>query len=383
MADSRRLEDYYIYKNHKKLQYGYTTGTCSAAAAKAAAEMLFGGRQLAKVEITVPFGIDLELEICETQIREDGVTCAVKKYAGDDPDVTNGVLVYATVTRQQEKGIWIDGGIGVGRVTKKGLEQPVGQAAINKTPRAMIFREMEEVCNRYEYEGGISVTISIPEGVELAKRTFNPRLGIEGGISVLGTTGIVVPMSEEALIKSIEVEMGMRLSDGDCYLLATPGNYGATYLRDHTTLDFSRNIQCSNYIGETIDMAVNKGAKGLLFVSHIGKFAKVAAGIMNTHSRAADARAEVMAACAIRAGANLETAKAILETVTTDEALGLIKAAGLLEKTMVEMIKKIGYYLDRRAYGQIVTGAVIFSNEYGYLGQTESAAELMHNLEAR
>lgn len=173
----------------------------------------------------------------------------------------------------------------------------------------MIAREVEQVIEEEGYEGGLKVTIWTPEGEKIGKRTFNPRLGIQGGISILGTSGIVEPMSEAALIKSIEIEMRMRVENGGRYLLVTPGNYGAAYLKEHIELDFSQNIKCSNYVGETIDMAVGMEAKGILFISHIGKFIKVAAGIMNTHSRSADGRAEIMAANAVRAGASLETAK--------------------------------------------------------------------------
>ena len=253
--------------------------------------MLLGKR---KVNICTPAmtpkGILLDLELHDIQISENQVTCAVKKDAGDDPDTTNGILVYATVWKTDTAGIVIDGGAGVGRVTRPGLSQKVGEAAINPVPRAMILREAEEAAVSHDYEGGLKVVISVPEGVEIGKKTFNPRLGITGGISILGTSGIVEPMSEKALVESIHVEMKQHFTQGEKYLLVTPGNYGADYLREHMTLPFERNIKCSNYVGETIDMAVDMGVKGILFVAHIGKFVKVAAGIMNTHSHSADAR---------------------------------------------------------------------------------------------
>ena len=205
--------------------------------------------------------------------------------------------------------IVIDGGEGVGRVTRPGLSQKVGEAAINPVPRAMILREAEEAAVSHDYEGGLKVVISVPEGVEIGKKTFNTRLGITGGISILGTSGIVEPMSEKALVESIHVEMKQHFTQGEKYLLVTPGNYGADYLREHMTLPFERNIKCSNYVGETIDMAVDMGVKGILFVAHIGKFVKVAAGIMNTHSHSADARMEVLASNALRVGADGDTAR--------------------------------------------------------------------------
>lgn len=370
------LEDSYVIRNNKRLRRGYTTGSCAAAAAKAAAHMLLGKEWVEEVRLMTPKGILLNLEVLDVTRGEDWVSCAIRKDGGDDPDVTNGILVYARVEKRAEPGILLDGGIGVGRVTKPGLEQAVGSAAINKTPRQMICREAEDVCQSFGYTGGLSIIISIPEGVEAAKKTFNPRLGIVGGISVLGTSGIVEPMSEAALIESIRVEMNMRLAEGAEYLLITPGNYGETFLKEQMELDLSSFMKCSNFVGETIDMAVDGGVKGILFVAHIGKFIKVAGGIMNTHSRCADARAELMAAAAIHAGAEYGVVKEILNTITTEEALGLIKGAGLLEPAMEWMTGRIHYYLNHRAYDRVKIGAVVFSNEYGLLGETDYAAEL-------
>lgn len=373
------LEEYYIVKNNKKMRFGYTTGSCAAAAAKGAVQMLLSGETKDEVELMTPKGILLHLKIEETKITEEEVSCAVRKDAGDDPDTTNGILVFATV-RKQKQGIVLDGGIGVGRVKKAGLQQQIGEAAINQVPKAMILKEVEALANQYDYEGGLEIVISVPEGVEIAKKTFNPRLGIEGGISILGTTGIVEPMSEKALIESIRVEMQQHFSQGEEYLIITPGNYGAEYLKTHMDIPFEKNIKCSNYVGETIDMAINMGVKGILFVSHIGKFVKVAGGIMNTHSHCADSRMEILSANAIRAGASLACAKKILDCNTTDEVLELLVKEQLLESTMKIMMEKIQYYLNHRSYEQIQLGAVLFSNVQGYLGQTESAAGLIEKL---
>lgn len=381
MEHKNGLEDYYIVKNNKRLRFGYTTGSCAAAAAKGAAKMLLSQKKVEEVELMTPKGILLHLLLQDAAFEKDKAVCCVQKSAGDDPDATDGIHIYASVERQKQPGVVVDGGRGVGRVTQKGLEQPVGTAAINRVPRRMIAGEVEQVIEEENYEGGLKVVIWTPEGQETAKRTFNPRLGIQGGISILGTSGIVEPMSEAALIKSIEVEMRMRAENGNKYLLVTPGNYGETYLKEHMELDFSQNMKCSNYVGETIDMAVGMEVKGILFISHIGKFIKVAAGIMNTHSRCADARAEVMAASAVRAGASLETARAILNTGTTDEALEILKREGLLEKTMKEVLEKVEFYLNHRAYGQLEIGAVIFSNSQGYLGETALVPELIGKIQ--
>ena len=380
MEHKNGLEDFYIVKNNKKMRYGYTTGSCAAAAAKGAARMLLSQEQVEEADLMTPKGILLHLLLMDIRWNKEKAECCVQKYAGDDPDATDGMHIYATVEKRREPGVVIDGGIGVGRITRKGLEQPVGAAAINRVPRRMIAREVEQVIEEENYEGGLKVTIWTPEGEKIGKRTCNPRLGIQGGISILGTSGIEEPMSEAALIKSIEIEMRMRVENGGRYLLVTPGNYGAAYLKEHMELDFSQNIKCSNYVGETIDMAIGMEAKGILFISHIGKFIKVAAGIMNTHSRSADGRAEIMAANAVRAGASLEMAKELLQTGTTDEALGILQREGLVEKTMEEVLERVEYYLNHRAYGQLETGAILFSNTYGYLGSTSRVPDLLDKL---
>ena len=386
MGHKTGLEDYYIIKNNRKMRFGYTTGSCAAAAAKGAAEILLGKQKIKEVPLMTPKGILLYLELLDIREEDGAVSCAVRKDAGDDPDTTDGILVFARVEKLKDSGesaqpsILLDGGEGVGRVTRPGLSQKVGEAAINPVPRTMILNAVRETAEKYQYKGKLKVIISVPGGEETARRTFNPRLGILGGISILGTSGIVEPMSEAALIESIRVEMAQKAAEGMEYLLVTPGNYGADYLKEHMDLPFEKNIKCSNYVGESIDMAVNMGIKGILFVSHIGKFVKVAAGIMNTHSHNADARMETLCACAIRAGAGLDCAKEILDCGTTDEALAVLKRYGVLKESMEQMMLKIQFYLDHRSYEQILLGAVIFSNEYGYLGQTENAERLIGKL---
>ncbi len=371
------LEEYFIIKDNKKLRYGYTTGSCAAAAAGAAAAMLLSGQQVKRRDLLTPKGILLHLDILDIRMEENQVSCGVRKDGGDDPDATHGLIVYAAVKKTPGPGIRIEGGPGVGRVTKKGLEQPVGAPAINRVPRAMIQEEVQKSAETYCYEGGFSVTISIPGGEEVAGRTFNPRLGIEGGLSVLGTSGIVIPMSEDALIASIRTEMKLRQAEGGDYLLVTPGNYGEAFAKTYPWVDTRSCVKCSNYVGETVDFAVNLGLKGLLFVAHIGKFIKVSGGIMNTHSRCADSRAELMAAAAIRAGGNLDAARRILNTITTDDALAVLKEEGLLERAMEDVIRRISYYLQHRCQGALQTEVILFSNVYGLLGQTQGAEELL------
>lgn len=380
MNQKTGLEDYYVIRNQKKMRFGYTTGSCAAAAAKGAVRMLLGGLMEETVRLLTPRGIWLTLALEARETGEGYASCAVRKDAGDDPDTTNGMLIFARAEKTDTGIIEIDGGKGVGRVTRPGLSQKPGEAAINPVPKSMILREAEAAAEEFDYEGGLRIIIFAPEGEKIAQKTFNPRLGIVGGISILGTSGIVEPMSERALIESIRVEMNQHAAQGEQYLLVTPGNYGADYLREHMDLPFEKNIKCSNYVGETIDMAVDMGIKGILFVAHIGKFVKVAGGIMNTHSHSADSRMEILCAAAIWAGADLECAKKILACGTTDEALEYLQKEGILRPAMDRIMEKIQFYLDHRSYQQILLGAVVFNHTIGYLGQTSHAEELIRFL---
>ncbi|MCI6041893.1 cobalt-precorrin-5B (C(1))-methyltransferase CbiD [bacterium] len=372
-----------IDEKNNILRYGYTTGSCAAAAAQAAARMLLTGEKVEEVALETPKGILLHLLIEDIRMNTDEVICAVRKDGGDDPDVTHGILVYARVKKTFGKEVSIDGGIGVGRVTRPGLTQPPGAAAINDTPRKMIRENVEAVCKEYGFDGGMDVMIEIPAGVELAKKTFNPRLGIEGGISVLGTSGIVVPMSEAALVASIKLEMQMLVKAGAEYLVITPGNYGQVFSENQIQVDLTYSMKCSNYVGETLDMARDMGVKGILFIAHIGKFIKTAGGIMNTHSRNADSRAELMAANALRAGAGYETVMKILNSITTEESVDILIKDHMLKKTMQQIEEKVDYYLNKRSGENLQVGAILFSNVYGELGRTRLADELLDEINRR
>lgn len=374
------LEEHYVIKDNKKLRMGYTTGSCAAAAAKAAAYMLLKKEEVPYVSLLTPKGIQLHLEVLDIQRGENVVSCAIEKDAGDDPDVTNKLWIYARVSLIEQAEIHILGGKGVGIVTKPGLEQPVGSPAINKVPRQMITKELQQVCKKCGYTGGLEVEISVPEGEKTAEKTFNPRLGIIGGISILGTTGIVEPMSEAALVASIRVELKQQVETGHKSLVITPGNYGREFLKDNFPFDLERAVKCSNFVGDTIDMAVELGVENILFVAHIGKFIKVAGGIMNTHSRNADARMEILCANAAIAGADTGALQNIMGAVTTEEGLRLLKEAGILEETMKLVIKKIQFYLDKRSYGKCKIAVVLFSNEQGELGRTENYPEVAEQI---
>ena len=371
-----------VWVEQKKMRTGYTTGSCAAAAAKAAVCMLLSGEVIQQVRLMTPKGVELDLEVEQIERRQHGVRCAVRKDSGDDPDVTNGIYVYAEVRKEPEPGIYLDGGEGIGRITKKGLEQPVGAAAINRVPRQMILEAVKEQSIRYGYQGGLSVIISAPEGKKLAAKTFNPRLGIENGISILGTSGIVEPMSEKALTDTIFLELKMLKENGIDRCCVVPGNYGRDFLAEQLGVDTDQAVKCSNYIGETIDAAVNLEMRSLLLIGHIGKLIKVAAGVMNTHSRQADCRMEVLAAYAAAEGASAECVQAILSCITTTEALKLLKEKGILSGVMERVMERIEFHLCHRAGGSLQVEAIVFSTEDGILGKTKRAEALLKEIRA-
>lgn len=367
----------YQFSQGKNLRCGYTTGSCATAAAKAAATMLLAGERVATVRIDTPKGVVLELEPLEVELAEQYVSCAIRKDSGDDPDDTNGVLVFAKVEKVAKPGVHIEGGVGVGRVTKPGLACAVGGPAINPTPRRMITAEVGSVMEQVGYSKGLLVTISIPEGVEIAKKTFNPRLGIIGGLSVLGTSGIVEPMSEKALIETMYVEMRAQKARGNKHLLVFFGNYGEDFTRDVMQLDLEGAVTCSNFVGELLDYAVFLGFETLLLIGHSGKLVKLAQGVMNTHSKYADCRTELFALEAMFHGASIEVGQEIYHCLTTDEVTKILKREQIFEPVMDKVTERIDFYMQHRVHGKIKTAAFMFSNVYGILGKTKAADELI------
>ena len=357
------------------MRIGFTTGSCSAAAAKAAAFMLLSGNVKENIKITTPAGIDFEAQILDIKRSETEVSCGVMKDGGDDPDITTGSVVYAAVSLLDDKEgrIIIDGGTGVGHVTKPGLDQPVGAAAINSVPRMMIENEVREVMNCLDHKGSLQVVISIPGGEELAEKTFNPRLGIEGGLSVLGTSGIVEPMSTQAILDTIRVELNQKRALGRDKVVIAPGNYGLDFMKETFGYDLDEAVKCSNYIGQTLDMIAEAGFKQVLLCGHIGKLIKLSGGIMNTHSKEADCRMELMAAAGIRAGLPVEALEEILNSVSTDAAYEIILKTGMQKEFMAEVMKKVEYYLKKRADERFEIECIIFSNVYGLMGMTKGA----------
>ena len=380
-ADNRKSdEDAYVVVNNRKLRCGYTTGSCAAAASKMAATILLGGEGKDMVDIITPKGTCLSLRIEDIRSFGDHVTCAVRKDGGDDIDATHGMLIYSTVSKRIDGGIVVDGGEGIGRVTRKGLDRPIGDAAINSVPRSMIKEALEDVCESLHYSGGLTAVITAPDGSDVAGKTFNPRLGIVGGISILGTTGIVEPMSEKALVDTIKVELRMRRANGCYNILVVPGNYGKDFYEKEEGEDGVQAVKCSNFVGETIDRAAELGFKGFLLIGNLGKMVKVAGGVMNTHSRWADCRMEILSANSILAGTDAESAAKIISCISTDDALDVLKDAGKMEGTMKEIMKKIAFHLNHRAGNSMQIECVVFSSKYGTIGETEGARELLQRI---
>lgn len=369
----------YVSKGSKKLRCGFTTGTCAAAASAGAARMLLSGKVIENITVITPSGNSVTVGLTDIKKENDYVSCAVQKDSGDDPDVTDKILVYSTVS-YKKSGITVDGGEGVGRVTKKGLKQQIGEAAINPVPRKMIEEQLKTAASDYSYDGGLKAVISVPMGIQIAKKTFNPRLGIEGGISILGTTGIVEPMSEQALIDTISVELDVRKAQNEEFIIVTPGNYGQDFLRDNLGIAVDKCVKCSNFIGDTIDMCIEKGFKSMLLVGHIGKLSKLGCTIYNTHSRYADGRMEAFALCAALCGAEREVLENILGCITTDAALEILKKEGIFDETIKMLEKRIDRSLKLRAKGSIEIGMITFSEEYGILCKTEKADNMLEKL---
>ncbi len=369
-----------IEKGGRRLRCGYTTGSCAAAAAKAAAFMLLSGRRIERIFLQTPKRVRLTLPVREIEIKEDTVCCAIEKDSGDDPDITNGLYIHAAVSRTKAPGIIIEGGAGIGRVTKRGLDQPVGAAAINSVPRRMIRENLEEICRLLDYRGGLQVLIFAPQGITLAEKTFNPRLGIKGGLSILGTTGIVEPMSEKALTDTIATELRQRRALGESYALLTPGNYGLDFIRGGLVIDPDRAVMVSNFVGDALDCCREQGFSGALLVGHIGKLVKLAGGMFNTHSQYGDCRMDILTAEAAACGLPSARAAEMLACAACDDALRILTEEGLVKQTMQRLTARIDRLLALRAGERMQAGALLFSKSYGALGKTAHAAALLQKI---
>lgn len=371
----------YILSGTKRLRCGFTTGTCAALASRAAVESLLSGSVPQSVSLRTPKGWLARADvICEDALISfasggECFRCGVQKDAGDDSDVTDGLFVFATAELFPNDGesvtVSIDGGAGVGRITKAGLDQSIGEAAINRIPRQMITAAVTDVCESFGFSGNVKITIDIPSGEAVAKKTFNPQLGIVGGISVIGTSGVVEPMSEQALIDALETEIRVIAASygnkSDRPLIVTPGNYGSDFVARFPEWKDIPVLRCANFIGNAIDLASAYGFTRVIFAGHAGKFVKLAGGIMNTHSRVADCRLELVCAHAALCGAEKNTLSSIINCATVDAALTELDKVNLTEKTIRSLMDAAVKHVARRVDGAYPFELIMFTNERGVL----------------
>jgi len=447
-----------VIQGQKSLKRGYTTGSCSAAATKAALVMMMSGERCDTVRIGTPKGIELNLEVHNQEYSADEAFCSIIKDGGDDPDATHGLHILSRVTRpggvvnQENSGsaqaaspgetagtteaarasaivpepyeedleikgvsikVYIRGGRGVGVVTRGGLSCEVGKSAINPVPRKMIIKSVKEVLDCYDPDvlpESLKIEIGVERGQETALKTFNPKLGIIGGISILGTSGIVEPMSEKALVDTIKTEIN-QFAELNCIkreadhepqghvasaleavedssdfpvppMLVCPGNYGQDYAKEVLGIDLEMAVKTSNYIGEMLDYSCWLQIPRILLIGHAGKLIKIAAGVMNTHSSSADARQEVMAAHSAMLGMESKAIKAIMNAISAEEMTDIILARGQdFAKAVFESIgKKIKEHIDHRTKTKIQVEFIVFTKTQGALIKSEGADQMLKDL---
>ena len=380
----------------KALRGGYTTGACVAAGAKAAALYLQGRLTADAVEITALDGTRLMIPVKKIERLADGqltegepvIRAEIVKDAGDDPDITNGTSVFVSLTMvagdnwEQElkavpgrsvryENILFEAGEGIGHATKPGLSLSVGEPAINPGPRKLVYNSLLEV---FGYPKPCKVRIDIPAGCELAKKTLNPVLGIEGGISVIGTTGVLRPMSEEAFKESLVPQIKVARAAGFNTQIFVPGKIGER-IAASWGLPEEAMVQTSNFIGYMLEAAADIGLERILLFGHIGKLAKVAAGVFHTHNRVGDARLEVLAAYSGAMGMPCEGIERILTAVTTEEALPVIAEYGL-EGVYERIAARASYRAERLIFNKVRVGTVLVTLQGELLGMDDTAREI-------
>lgn len=348
-----------------RLRSGLTTGACATAAAKAAVLAWRGDLVMSTLTVANPAGTILTVPVESAEADSSGGRAIVVKDAGDDPDITNGVRIIADVRiNHGNPEIVFAAGEGIGRFTLPGLQLPIGEAAINPVPRRMIIDAIKHLLPE---KGGATVTISIPGGEELAKRTLNPMLGIAGGLSVIGTTGVVEPMSEEAFKQSLRPQISVAMAQGFSQLVFVPGKIGQDFAIEKYGLPRTAVVQTSNFVGFMLESAVELGIREVLLFGHLGKMVKVAAGVFHTHNRMADARMETLAAYAALQGAPQEAVRLIMDSVTTDAVVPLFKQYGI--ESAFEMIAaRAGERAKRFVFGELEIGTAIVSMKGALLG---------------
>lgn len=371
----------YVYIDGKKYRRGYTTGSCAAAASKASVHMLLTKHKIDNINIDTPKGIPLTLKVKNIEINRNYAVCSIEKDGGDDIDATHTMDVFARaeLVEKEEEKIIVTGGIGVGIVTKKGLSVEVGKHAINPVPMKMIRSEVQKVLNANNYifkDKSLKITIFAPKGVEIAKKTFNPRLGIVGGISILGTTGIVEPMSEDGWKKSLSIELEMKKAQGLDKIILVPGNHGEEFVREHLNIDMHNCVRMSNFVGYMLNEAKRIGFKKILMAGHIGKFIKISAGIFNTHSKVCDARNEIMIANLALMGADLDLLNKVNECVTAEGAVEIIDQSEYTEIYNI-LCDKCKEKAEQYLHNEVEVEVYMFRMDKSLLGKSKKADLLM------
>lgn len=369
---SGNISETYKIKDGKKLRYGYTTGTCAAAAAKAAVMILYGQDAVESISIDTPKGWTVEIPVIDIDKKPDTAYCCVIKDAGDDPDITDGIRVCAKAVKSKT-GVTIKAGEGIGTVTKKGLAVDVGKPAINPVPMRMITDSVNRVLPA---NSGAGIEISVPGGEEIAAKTFNPKLGIKGGISIIGTSGIVEPMSDDSIKDSIALEISVLKKSGKDSAVFVPGNYGYKFAKEELKIDPEKIISVSNYIGEMLEQAVFYKMKEILLVGHIGKLVKTAGGIFNTHSKFADARMEILASHYALYSEDYKSIEKIMQSNTTEEAIDYIKENAFYQY----LAQKISHRCSEFIHQSVKIETVLFSEKRGLLGKSKEADDMIERL---
>ena len=357
---------------NKILRGGFTTGAASAAGVKAALIFFYTGEIVNEVEITALDGTILKIPVAKVERLGEKILVEVIKDAGDDPDITNGVSIFTT-TKVIGEEIIFRAGVGVGKITKAGLQLPVGEPAINPGPRRLI----KNIAAEFNCKG-LEVEISIPAGVELAKKTLNPILGVEGGLSIIGTTGVLRPMSEEAFKNSLVPQIDVAKSAGFTALVFVPGKIGET-LAKNFGLPEAAIIQTSNFIGFMLEQAAEKNIRQIILCGHLGKLIKVAAGIFHTHNRIADARLETLAAYSAAEGLKTSEVKKILSASTTEEAAEIISANNL-EIVYKKIAERASLRAERYVFGKISVGTILVNYAGEILGCDEMSERICKSL---
>lgn len=373
------LADDKIWHKGKAYRKGYTTGSCATAAAKVAALMILRQQIIHQISIVTPSGVTLHLNVEEPLIHGNQATAAIRKDGGDDVDVTHSMLIYAHVKLRDDVHITITGGTGIGKVTQKGIGLPIGHSAINKTPLQTIEAAVREVLGP---ERGADVVIFAPEGEERALRTYNSRLGIMGGISILGTTGIVTPMSEESWKRTLAIELEQKRENGLDKVIFVPGNHGERFVREQLQVDTNLVVTMSNFVGYMLQEAERLAFRHVVMVGHLGKLIKVAAGIFHTHSHIADGRMETLVTHLALAGAPNELLQQVYHCLTTEAAMELIAQAGyesVYDAIATRIVDRVQQML-RYSPQPFTCDVILFSLDNQPLGSNRPVAAIAEDL---